>query len=98
LGELKWFFFQLGRISGYFQYPVSGRISGKSNPVSGQILLALFCNIFVGCVDMGIYFLGFCSLHPPAIDAGTASLAHAIGPPLPPLSQSEHTARIRADQ
>jgi hypothetical protein len=27
----------LGRISGYFQYPVYGRISGKSNPVSGLI-------------------------------------------------------------
>jgi hypothetical protein len=26
-----------GRISGYFQKPVSGRVSGKSNPVSGRI-------------------------------------------------------------
>jgi hypothetical protein len=25
------------RISSYFQYPVSGRISGKSNPVFGRI-------------------------------------------------------------
>jgi hypothetical protein len=27
----------LGRISGHFQHPVSGRISGKLNPVSGRI-------------------------------------------------------------
>jgi hypothetical protein len=26
-----------GRISGYFQYSVSGQISGKSNPVSGRM-------------------------------------------------------------
>jgi hypothetical protein len=26
-----------GRISGYFQYPVFSRISGKANPVSGRI-------------------------------------------------------------
>jgi hypothetical protein len=24
-------------VSGYFQYPISGRISGKKNPVSGRI-------------------------------------------------------------
>jgi hypothetical protein len=28
---------QFGRISGYFQYPVTGQISGNSNPVSGRI-------------------------------------------------------------
>jgi hypothetical protein len=28
---------QFGRISGYFQYPVSSRISGKSSLVSGRI-------------------------------------------------------------
>jgi hypothetical protein len=35
--EFLWFSLQIGRISGYFQYPVSGRISGKSNPVSCRI-------------------------------------------------------------
>jgi hypothetical protein len=34
--ELIWLSLQFGRISGYFQYPVSGRISGKSrNPHGG---------------------------------------------------------------
>jgi hypothetical protein len=27
----------IGQVPGHFQYPVSGRISGKSNPVSGRI-------------------------------------------------------------
>jgi hypothetical protein len=35
--ELIWLSLQFGRISGYFQYPVSGRISGKVNLVSGRI-------------------------------------------------------------
>jgi hypothetical protein len=30
-------FLQFGRISGYFKYLVSGRISCKSNPVSGRV-------------------------------------------------------------
>jgi hypothetical protein len=35
--ELLWLSLKFGRISGYFQYPVSGHISGKTNPVSGRI-------------------------------------------------------------
>jgi hypothetical protein len=37
LYELIWLSLQFGRISDSFQYPVSGRISGKSNPLSGRI-------------------------------------------------------------
>jgi hypothetical protein len=34
---LIWLSIQFGRISGYFQYPVSDRISGKADPVSGRV-------------------------------------------------------------
>jgi hypothetical protein len=45
--ELIWLSFQFGRVSGYFQYKVSGRISGKSHLVFGRIPVIKKAGLFV---------------------------------------------------